>query len=64
MNAREFLTKHGRPDGDDAHEPWSPADFEVFDHLNATDVDEARLAAARIPHANSPAPAAAVRSTT
>lgn len=48
MTGPEFVREHGSPLGDDAHDkPWTPTDFEVWDHLNAADCDEQRLKRAR-----------------
>lgn len=43
MTGPEFVKQHGSPLGDDAHVPWSPADWDAWDHLNAADCDEQRL---------------------
>lgn len=62
MNASEFRRTHGDPQGDPTHAPWTPGDWDVWDHLNQIALADA---ASRTPSANSPAPApAAVRSTT
>jgi hypothetical protein len=44
----EFVKAHGAPLGDQSHAPWTAADYDVWDHLNAVDVDEQALKRAAV----------------